>query len=318
MQTPNTVHNDRQHSYLAASQKIATQTTQATDDPAERHDSLSSISTNCSSCRESLQEASLTELDDDEPLDAEATNDPPHNIRSTHAWRPVPNRHPVRLGPTVVKAFQRNFDHVKHEFTSENWLRLAIWWLIKSQTICTLLTDDEQAQQEERARRSAIGWESDTNVVQVYADLLKSIWILENLLKHNSLDLDDTQIRRLVTQIQRASNVRLVEAEPTSDDSSISSQSEESSILTSIGHKHGLAENLIFREKDLLGCRLDLLEDFQQIIEHSHDLPQPIDEAYPSWRWFEIDKEHCGYEHERVIHRTFVDAQLGKPTAFVM
>ena len=318
MQTPNIIYNDQQDSYLSASPKTSTQTTQALDDLVERHDSLSTIDTNCSSCRESLQEASFTELDDDEPLDVEATNDPPCTLRSTHAWRPVPNRYPVRLGPTVVKAFQRSFDHMKHEFTSENWLRLAIWWLIKSQTICTLLTDDEQALQEDRARRSAIGWESDTNDVQVYADRLKSVWILENLLKNDSLDLDDTQIRRLVTQLQRASNVRLVEAEPVSDESSVSSQSEDSSILTSIGQKRGLAESLMFSERDLLDCRLDLLEDFQQIIEHSRDLPQPIDETYPSWRWFEIDKEHCGYEHERVIHRTFVDAQLGKPAASVM
>ena len=317
-QTPNSVYHDVQHSHLSPSRKISIQTTEATDDSAERHNSLSSIGTNCSSCRENLHETSFTELDDDEPLEAEATNDPPSKLRSTHAWRPVANRHPVRLGSTVVKAFQGSFDHMKHELTSENWLRLAIWWLIKSQTICRLLTDDEQAQQEDRARRSAIGWESDTNVAQVYVDLLKSVWILENLLKHGSLDLDDTQIRKLVTQLQRASNVRLVEAEPVSDESSVSSQSEESSILTSIGNKRGLAENLMFRERDLLDCRLDLLEDFQQIIEHSRDLPQPIDEAYPSWRWFEIDKEHCGYEHERVIHRTFVDAQLGKPTASVM
>ena len=258
----------------------------------------------------------MTELEADEPLHVEATNDPPLKLRSTHAWSPVPNRRPVRLGLAVVKAFQRSFDALNNEFTSENWLRLAIWWLVKSQTIRKLLAD-EQSQQQDRARRSNLGWESDTNLVQVYADLLKSVWIVENLLKRESLDLDDTQIRRLVKQLQTAAKVRLVEAESISDESSVSSHSEESSTLTSIGHKHGDAEDINFRERDILDCRLDLLEDFEQIIEHSQDLRQPIDEVYPSWRWFEIDTDHCGSEHERVVHRTFVDAQLGKPPSSI-
>jgi len=133
------------------------------------------------------------------------------------------------------------------------------------------------------------GWDVTISAEQAYTDLLKSSWILEEIIlaKANEEDLSYTNRRRIIKVLavsldRDLRNHREVE--------SGLSCSEDDMV-----HKHDLG----------------LIEGFEQTIELVENVPAAIDDPVAAERWFEIDQDNAGADTEKVMYRTFVNAQLG-------
>lgn len=57
---------------------------------------------------------------------------------------------------------------------------------------------------------------------------------------------------------------------------------------------------------------LGLLESFEQPVEVKENCPRAMDDFTTAHRWVMMDKDHAGFEQEKIIFRTFVDAQIGQ------
>lgn len=62
----------------------------------------------------------------------------------------------------------------------------------------------------------------------------------------------------------------------------------------------------------LLKQDLSLLESFEQTVEAKESVPQAMDDLTAAHRWITLDKDHGGFEHERVVFRCWVNAQIGQ------
>lgn len=132
------------------------------------------------------------------------------------------------------------------------------------------------------------GWEVTISAEQAYTDLLKSSWILEVILaESNEDDLSYTHMRRIIKVLA------------VSLDRDFRDRRDMDSELPRFG------DDVVLR------CDLDLLEGFEQTIELVENVPGAIDDLAPVFRWFETDQDNAGAEVERVMYRTFVNAQLG-------
>jgi len=134
------------------------------------------------------------------------------------------------------------------------------------------------------------GWEITISAEQAYTDLLKSSWILEEVIlaEANEEDLSYSNMRRIIKVLA------------VSLDRDLRDRRESKSELPSFED-----------EMVLLKHDLDLLEVFEQTIELVENVPGAIDDPAPAHRWFEIDQDNAGADTERVMYRTFVNAQLG-------
>ena len=66
-----------------------------------------------------------------------------------------------------------------------------------------------------------------------------------------------------------------------------------------------------FEKDGLLKYDLHLLESFEQTIEVEESIPAAIVDPISALRWFETDQHNAGKQDEKVLFRTFVNAQLG-------
>ena len=178
---------------------------------------------------------------------------------------------------------------MKYDFSAESWLRLAVWWLVKSRTISKLLAQTSSLRRRTEEPTHQNFWDNTISAEQAYADLLKSSWILEEIVLAGTIDgdLTYTHIRRIIKDLANSLDRDLLERRGENSDLP--------AFDSSIVFKHNLL----------------LLEDFEQAIEAKENVPKAMDDPASSHRWLEVDQDNAGYKYEKVMFRTFVNAQLG-------
>ncbi|KAL8804222.1 MAG: hypothetical protein Q9182_002676 [Xanthomendoza sp. 2 TL-2023] len=187
-------------------------------------------------------------------------------------------------------AFLESFESIGDEVLDESWIRIATWWLTKkSQTVFRSLESTANIPRKD-VLHDYSHWENTTSKDQAYVDLLKSSWILDELIRERKVagDLTKTHIRKLVIDLLKA-----------------------------------LKSDLHHRQRDKIGGKvpdtnmllkqdLSLLESFEQIVEARENEPRAMDDLTTSQRWITIDKDHGGFPDERILFRSFVNAQIGQ------
>ncbi|KAL8691651.1 MAG: hypothetical protein Q9218_003172 [Villophora microphyllina] len=173
----------------------------------------------------------------------------------------------------LADAFLQSFDTVSDEVLDESWIRVATWWLLKT-----------------AAFRDYSHWENTTSRAQAYVDLLKSSWILDELIKERKVagDLTKPHPRKLVIDLLKA-------------------------LKSDLYHRHhdksyGDAPDI----ETLLKQDPSLLESFEQTVEAKENVPRAMDDLTTSQRWITIDKDHGGFPDEKILFRCFVNAQIGQ------
>lgn len=198
-------------------------------------------------------------------------------------------RHNVSSG--VHDLFRRSAESVQTHTSVEveRWLRLAIWWLVKSRIISHILATNEVKRRGTDASQHQNRWHSTVSAEQAYTDLLKSSWILEEIVLAGATeeDLSYVSVRKMVKDLSASLHNELLESRNSSQG---------------------------FEPIDgnvLLKYDLHLLESFEQTIEAEENVPEAMDDPITALRWFEIDQDNAGMQNEKVLFRTFVNAQLG-------
>ena len=193
------------------------------------------------------------------------------------------------VGPELQVAFLGYYEPLYDKFSTEAWLRLATWWLVKSRTIFNFLIGDDSRRPSKNVLPHQYGWENAVSAEQAYTDLLKSSWILEDIVLANEADenLSYNNLRRIIKEMVR-------------------------SLDRDLGRRRGSTPDLPgFEDRVVLKQDLKLLESFQQTIEGTENVPNAMDDPASAHRWMEVDQDNAGFDHERVKFRTFVNAQLG-------
>ncbi|KAI4287616.1 MAG: hypothetical protein L6R35_003123 [Caloplaca aegaea] len=193
--------------------------------------------------------------------------------------------------PTEVEqVFLQSFDAVKDEVLDESWIRIATWWLLKSQTVFLRSAKALSVPSKSEDFQLYGHWEDTTSQDQACADLLKSSWIVEELIRKRKVagDLTKRQPRKLVIDLLKALNTDLHR------------------------RQHDRSCKAIPETAILLKQDLSLLESFEQTVEAKDGVPQAMDDLTTAHRWITIDKDHGGFEHERFLFRCWVNAQIGQ------
>ncbi|KAL8728955.1 MAG: hypothetical protein Q9166_005050 [cf. Caloplaca sp. 2 TL-2023] len=187
-------------------------------------------------------------------------------------------------------AFLQSFEAIGDEIVDESWIRVATWWLTKqSQNVFRSLNNPADHRQRD-VFHDYSHWENVTSKDQAYVDLLKSSWIVDELIRERKVagDLTKPHNRKLVIDLLKA--------------------------LKSDLH-HRQRDNSCHRIPDtteLLKQDLSLLESFEQTVEAKENEPRAMDDLTTSQRWITIDKDHGGFPEERILFRSFVNAQVGQ------
>lgn len=264
--------------------------------------SASTAKTSCSSCHDgvkldespigeyhhaysfgNLQNRYQSSLEEDPPTSDQVSLP----IKTQQPLKLLQRREKHNVASTVGDAFRSSVE--KTPVTLERWLPLAIWWLVKSRTIFHILDKSEVKRRGTDLSQHQNHWHSTVSAEQAYTDLLKSSFILEEMVLDRAADEDlsyiniRTMVKDLSTSIHKD--------------------------LNEIRNIHRKFES--FEGSIPLSYDLHLLESFEQTIEAEENIPAAIDDPDTALRWFEIDQDNAGMQHEKVLFRTFVNAQLG-------
>lgn len=269
-----------------------------------RSDSVSTAKTSCPSCHDRVQsgDPGINECHTEHNLGSslyEYKGLSEEGFPLSHQW-PLQTRNPQQLVLSekrekhnaisdVQDVFKNSVGSVKTPPSMRKWLRLAIWWLVKSRIISHILDENEVKRRGTDAPQHQIRWYSTVSAEQAYTDLLKSSWILEEIVLVGAADedLSHDSVRKMIKDLSASLHNDLFESRNFD-------RSPES-----------------FEGKIPLKYDLHLLESFEQTIEAEERIPAAMDDPVSALRWFEIDQDNAGSQHEKVLFRTFVDAQLG-------
>lgn len=270
-----------------------------------RSESLCTAQTSCSSCRDQihsrgcvLDERRITPSYGDLQNENQALSIGESSIsdqgpRQTKTRRPLvllQEREKHNVSSEAQDFFRSRVESVKPPLPLERWLRLAIWWLVKSRIISHLRAQSNVNRRGTDASQHQSRWHSTVSTLQAYTDLLKSSWILEEVVLVGTADEDLSYppVKKMIEDLSRSLHNELQES-------------------------RNLDPDLASFERDgLLKYDLHLLENFEQTIEAEESIPAAIDDPVSALRWFEIDQDNAGMQHEKVLFRTFVNAQLGR------
>ncbi|KAL8736061.1 MAG: hypothetical protein Q9181_002593 [Wetmoreana brouardii] len=186
-------------------------------------------------------------------------------------------------------AFLQSFESIGDEIVYESWIGIATWWLLKSQTVYrSVYTATDPPKKDTFHDYSH--WENTTSRAQAHVDLLKSSWILDNLIGERKVagDLTKPHPRKLVSDLLKALKTDLHRRQN----------------HKSCGNTTDAAS--------LLKQDLSLLESFEQTVEAKENVPRAMDDLTTSQRWITIDKDHGGFPDEKLLFRCFVNAQIGQ------
>ena len=245
-----------------------------------RQSSISTSSTNCSSCNESIFQLQPFGYVNGELLPNTGSESPSKPLRkaSTRPIQPDRERQKHNASPKIQEIFREDFA-LKGEIGRGTWLSFATWWMMKSRAVLKMLETGEQSRKADEYE-----WTTTTSTQQCYADLLKSSWILEEIVLTEDIDHLDVHQQRTVSHLARALDDDLRKFQEN----------------MRVFRDQGSLENLSDRPN------LKLAETFEQTIEEA-----AMNDPSPAHRWFDVDQEYRGAKHEKVIFQTFVNAQLG-------
>lgn len=133
-------------------------------------------------------------------------------------------------------------------------------------------------------------WENTTSKDQAYVDLLKSSWILDELIRARKVagDLTKRHAQKLVIDLLKA-------------------------LKSDLHHRQrDKSDRYVPDTATLLKQDMSLLESFEQTVEAKENEPRAMDDLTTSQRWITIDKDHGGFPNERIHYRSFVNAQIGQ------
>ena len=189
----------------------------------------------------------------------------------------------------VQDVFRSSLESVKTPPSMERWLQLAIWWLVKSRIISDILAKNEVNRRGTDVSQHQNRWHSSVSVEQAITDLLKGSWILEEIVlaRATDEDLSYDSIRKMIKDLSASLHNDLLESR-------------------NAGRSPEFLEGNIPPKYDL-----HLFESFEQNIEAEERIPTAMDDPVSALRWFAIDQDNAGMQHEKVLFRTFVNAQLG-------
>lgn len=266
--------------------------------------SVSTAKTSCSSCRDRAHSGG-SGVDEDETA---PRFENPLNERKALSGEesPVFDQQPLRTKTQAQLVLRQNRE--KHNFTScvqdflktsidsvktsisvERWLQLAIWWLVKSRIISHILAENEVKRRGTDASQHQSRWQCTVSAEQAHIDLLKSSWILEEIVLAGAADEDLSyiSIQKMIKDLSASLHNDLLES------------------------RNGDRDFESVEGNVPLKYDLHLLESFEQTIEAEESIPTAMDDPVPALRWFKIDQDNAGMQQEKVLFRTFVNAQLG-------
>ncbi|KAL8775660.1 MAG: hypothetical protein Q9209_000156 [Squamulea sp. 1 TL-2023] len=202
----------------------------------------------------------------------------------------IPEQREKHECPEELKAaFLDSFEAIGDEVLDESWIRIATWWLIKSQSVFRSLMSITSHSRIDTFHDYS-RWENTTSRYQAYVDLLKASWILEELIRKRKVagDLTKPLSRKLVIDLMKA-------------------------LRSDLHHRqHDTSPSTIPEDSLLLKQDLSLLESFEQTVEAKENEPRAMDDFTTSQRWITIDKDHGGFPEEHILFRSFVNAQVGQ------
>ncbi|PLB55883.1 hypothetical protein P170DRAFT_372249 [Aspergillus steynii IBT 23096] len=174
----------------------------------------------------------------------------------------------------------RKFDYLTNvrRLNTNDWLRLAVWWLLKART--TLTNCEKPCLTNSRGSVSP-SIESGTANSQAYVDLLKASYILYDIVLEDEASqavLSDEN-RKLISDLSEGIK-------------------DEFSQFTSVD---------IPEYSAIHSQNLDIWEPLQPEEEPGNYTPLGLENV----RWISVDQEDAGNEEERVLFRTFVNAGIG-------
>ena len=203
-----------------------------------------------------------------------------------------PDRQKHKVGLELQAAFKKSLESVKEDFDEESWLRLAIWWIIKSRVTYKVLAQSGLQRRRTNVSQHQDGWERSLSTEQAYTDLLKASWVLEEIVLSgsNEADLEYSSIGPLIKNLALSIDRDLGE------------------LRESISDKQALDDKVVLKQD------LSLIESFSQELEAKEYVPAAMDDPLSPQRWFVPDQDNAGIYCERILFRTFVNAQLGDKT----
>lgn len=236
----------------------------------------------CVCCNESIYDGNPFETEDDEHVLSSGDEESAGRLEKM----PQP---PLELDPkrkihdaasSVQDRLQSSYQKKANDLTTESWIYISTWWLLKGRTIAKISNPDLIALQPTDSE-----WTSTVSDQQCHADLLKSSFILEEIILKSNLDSLDAHLVRMISNLARA-------------------------LSELFGKYRGDIWGVYYSEASILEQYLELYERPDQPIAE-----QALNDPLPSRRWIDVDRDNRGAEHEELIFQTFVDAQLGKKKA---
>ena len=195
------------------------------------------------------------------------------------------NRKRQNLDREIHEEFEK-YRRRERRLNLETWLCIATWWLLKSRKVCYVLA---HARNEDRPLDPTEGvWEAQISYEQASADLLKSYWIVEEVilerLEHEELS---TSCLEKLSDLAASADAELVRRHNPDSEAPMCTQA--------LRHQN-----------------LNLVEPYAQLVEYPDNMPQGLDDLQDSpFRFMVVDVQHACRPDEKVIYRKFVNCQFG-------
>ena len=226
--------------------------------------------------------------DNQEELDEENRR---HSLKLVES-RLDQKREKHEISAMVYSHFEEAAKNIGINMDTSSWLRLATWFLLKSRAILRALgqeTSSPSRPKKNQPEPLRHGWDDGISISQSCADLLKSSWIVEEIVlsgANRHKDISNIEWRAL--------------------------QNLSASLHKELRTKRGSALFApLTDEAELLGQNLGFSESFIQPIEEQISIPEALDSLNNPHRWLTPDQINAGDEKETCLLRTFVNAQLG-------
>lgn len=190
----------------------------------------------------------------------------------------------------VQQQFSASFQESGDLMTLDIWLCIATWWYLKSKTICDAINKPTSQEENNTGNRTEDAWEPEISFVQATADLLKSIWIVDEIILRC---FDDPGLSSASTVDKLRYLIKSIDTE------------------LRRRRKPG-SDSPMGTLRDLRDCDFKLFEPYAQSIEEPRSIPQGLDDIqYSPYRFMVADMEDACHSGEKVVYRKFVNARLG-------
>ena len=162
-------------------------------------------------------------------------------------------------------------------------LSCGTWWLLKSRKIMEVIRADQVGTCQQRST-----WPTKISRGQAAVDLLKACYIVKNIIFSK-----ETLGRPVKNSTWKGAK----------------------DIISAVHDEISLDDTINILNSSNSGLdrlHLSFSETIHQPVEAAKQLPAALDSFQPSRRWLTIYTDHAGDARERVLFRTFVNAQIGE------